>query len=75
MTLETLGLDQLNRNEKLELVAQLLDSIPESEPSGSTLTLAQREELQRRISDSKMHPDQLVPWEEVYAKSLERLKS
>jgi putative addiction module component (TIGR02574 family) len=73
VTLESLGLDRLTRDEKLELLGQLWDSIVAAEPPGGLLTEAQREELRRRVADAQAHPDDYVEWNEAYARTTERL--
>jgi putative addiction module component (TIGR02574 family) len=39
------------------------------------LTDAQRRELERRIAEDDASPDDVVPWEQVIAQTLSRLKS
>ena len=73
ITLESLGLERLSRDEKLELVNRLWDSIVASEPPGALLSDAQREELRRRVADAQAHPDDYVAWDEAYARTMERL--
>jgi putative addiction module component (TIGR02574 family) len=73
VTLESLGLDRLTREEKLELLGQLWDSIIAAEPPGGLLTDAQREELKRRVADAQDHPGDYVEWNEGYARTTERL--
>jgi putative addiction module component (TIGR02574 family) len=73
VTLESLGLDRLNREEKIELVAQLWESIVASEPPGGLLTEAQREELKRRVADAEAHPEDAVHWDEAYTRTMQRL--
>jgi putative addiction module component (TIGR02574 family) len=38
------------------------------------LTEAQRRELQRRVAEDDACPDDVVPWEQVKAQALARLK-
>lgn len=73
VSLESLGLDRLSRDEKLMLAAQLWDSALASESPGSFLSDAQREELQRRVADAEAHPEDYVTWEEALASTLKRL--
>jgi len=58
---------------RLELVQEIWDSIA---ADGSTLPLseAQRRELERRAGEDDANPDDVVPWEEVKATALARLK-
>ena len=74
VNLVALGLDQLSRDEKLELAGQLWDSVLSSEPPGSSLTDAQRQELDLRVADAKANPDDYVTWEEVRAATIQRLR-
>jgi putative addiction module component (TIGR02574 family) len=71
-TIQSLGLDRLSRAERLALVQELWDTIA-AEPA-PLLTEAQREELQRRVADDDANPDDVVPWEQVKAQTIARLK-
>lgn len=57
-----LNLDELTVNERLELIAELWDSIPASE---LPLPEWHREELARRIANADADPDAAIPWEQV----------
>ena len=72
-TLESLGIDRMTREDRLALVQAIWDSIA-AEPHTPLLTEAQRQELDRRIADADANPDDVVPWEEVKAQALARLK-
>jgi putative addiction module component (TIGR02574 family) len=74
VTLASLGLDKLSRDERLALVQELWDSIA-AEPGPSLLTEAQREELLRRADEDDANPDDVIPWEEVKAKARAGFKS
>lgn len=71
--LKSLGIDRLSMEERLTLVEDLWDSIAE-ESAATTLTDAQRAELERRLADHKANPDDVVPWENVKASITARLK-
>ena len=73
VSLESLGLDRLSVDEKLELVGRLWDDIVASLPPGGLLSDAQREELRRRVADAEAHPEDYVAWEDVLAATLRRL--
>jgi putative addiction module component (TIGR02574 family) len=73
ISLETLGLERLSRDEKLDLVGRLWDSIIASEPPGALLSDAQREELRRRVADAQSHPNDYVSWDEAHTRTIERL--
>ena len=55
---------QLSTAEKIELVEELWDSIPE-EDEALALTAEQREDLDRRLAEADADPDGGVPWEEA----------
>ncbi len=71
--LKSLGIDRLSVEERLALVEDLWDSIAE-ESAATSLTDAQRAELDRRLADHDANPNDVVPWEEVKASITERLK-
>ena len=73
VTLESLGLNQLSRDERLTLAGQLWDSVLESESPGDFLTDAQRDELRRRVADAAAHPKDYVDWNDALASTLKRL--
>jgi len=56
----------LSAPEKLELIGQLWDSIPDSLDS-LPLPESHRQELQRRLDEADADPDAAVPWEQVLA--------
>jgi putative addiction module component (TIGR02574 family) len=70
-TVKSLGIDKMTRDERLNLVQEIWDTIA-AESQQSMLTDAQREELDRRISDA--NPDDTIPWEQIKAEALARLK-
>ncbi len=74
VTLASLGLDKLSREERLALVQELWDSIA-AEPAPSLLTDAQREELRRRVAEDDATPDDVIPWEQVKAEARSGIQS
>jgi putative addiction module component (TIGR02574 family) len=74
VTIASLGLDRLSRDERLALVQELWDSIA-AESGPSLLTDAQREELRRRVAEDDANPDDVIPWEQVKAEIRARNKS
>ena len=73
VSLETLGIDRMTVEERLELVGAIWDSIAHSAdrlPIGDAL----RDELDRRLADHAANPADVVPWEEVKAAALARIK-
>lgn len=73
-TIKSLGIDQLPRDQRLALVQEIWDTIA-AESDGPLLTDNQRQELERRAAEDDAAPDQVVPWEQVKAETLARLKS
>ena len=72
--LQTLGIDQLSRDERLELVQEIWDSIA-AEDGTMPLSQAQRDELDRRLAAHRANPSAAIPWEDVEAEALARLRS
>ena len=73
-TLQTLGIDQLSREVRLELVQEIWDSIAE-EDSNVPLSESQRLELDRRLAAHRANPDAAIAWEQVETEALARLQS
>lgn len=73
-TVHTLGIDQLSREERLALVQEIWDSIAAEVPP-TLLTEAQKQELRRRVAEDDARPDEVVPWEQVKAQTLARLRA
>jgi len=69
--LNTLGFDRLPRSDRLELVQDLWGSIAAEGPPA--LTEAQRRELERRVAEDDANPDDVIPWEQVKARTAARL--
>jgi putative addiction module component (TIGR02574 family) len=73
VSLKSLGIDRLGVEERLALVEEIWDSIA-ADSAAVPLTEAQRSELDRRIAKHEANPDDVVPWEDVKASTVERLK-
>jgi putative addiction module component (TIGR02574 family) len=73
-TIQSLGIDRLSRDRRIALVLEIWDTIA-AEAAQPLLTEAQRQELQRRVADDDANPDDVVPWAQVKAQTLARLKS
>jgi putative addiction module component (TIGR02574 family) len=73
-TVHSLGIDKFSRDERLDLVQEIWDSIA-AESTPSFLTESQRFELQRRAAEDDAHPEDAVPWEQVKAETMARLKT
>jgi putative addiction module component (TIGR02574 family) len=71
--MQSLGIDLLPRDVRVALVQEIWDSIA-AETSAVPLSEAHRAELERRLADDEANPDDVIPWEEVKAKALARLK-
>ena len=72
-TIASLGLDKLTVAERIALAGELYESVEAEQPS--VLTEAQREELQRRVEDADLHPEDGIPWEQVKAEARAKFKS
>ena len=70
-TLETYGLAELSRQERLELLGLLWDSLTSPVP----LSDARKAELARRVAEDDANPDDTVSWDEARAATLRRLGS
>ncbi len=72
-TVQTLGIDRMNRDQRILLVQEIWDPIAvESLPP--LLTESQRLELRRRVAEDDASPNDVVPWDQVRAQTLTRLK-
>jgi putative addiction module component (TIGR02574 family) len=71
--LQTLGIDKLNVAERIALVQAIWDSIA-TEVESSPLTEAQRQEVDRRLAAHRANPQAAIPWEQVEAEALARLR-
>ena len=69
-SLKALGIERLSVEERISLVEEIWDSIAEA----TSLTEAQRLELDRRLQDHEANPYDVVPWEVVKASITARLK-
>lgn len=72
-TVQSLGIDRLTREERIALVQEIWATIA-AEPYQPLLTEAQRQELGRRVAEDDANPDDVVPWDQVKAQTLSRLK-
>jgi putative addiction module component (TIGR02574 family) len=71
--LEALGIDKLSIPERLALVQEIWDSIA-TEVEQAPLTEAQRQEVDRRLAAHRANPQAAIPWEQVEAAALARLR-
>jgi len=59
-TFASLGLEELELDEKLEVVGQLWEDLVTSISPGRLLTKAQQEELSRRLEDAAARPNDWI---------------
>lgn len=72
-TVQNLGIDQMSRDQRIALVLEIWDTVA-AEATPPLLTESQRLELRRRVAEDDATPDDVVPWEQVKAQTLARLK-
>lgn len=70
-TLQEIGVDQMNTQDRIALAQAIWDSIA-SEPHERRLSETQRQELERRLADHVAHPEDVIPWERVKEEALAR---
>lgn len=74
VTAKGLGIDKLGVDDRLALVEEIWASIC-ADGASFPLSDAQRDELDRRVADDDAFPDDVVPWDEVRARALARLRT
>ena len=67
--MNSLGLDKLSPQEKLNLVHELWESLSTGDLP-SRLSMIQRKELNRRSAEDESSPDNVISWEDLKAKLL-----
>ena len=70
-TLNALGIDQLSVAQRILLVEEIWDTIPE-EDEEIPLTEAQKQDLQRRVAAYEANPKAGSSWEEVKTRLREK---
>jgi putative addiction module component (TIGR02574 family) len=70
--LTSLGIDRLSAAQRLQLISEIWDSLPEQPPP--EITDEQGRELDRRLALMDADPAALRPWTEVEARVLGRLQ-
>lgn len=76
LSLHDLGLERLNREERIAVARALLDSVigpVDSAGDDFPMTTAQRAELERRLQDSIQNPDAVTPWDVVRERAHQRV--
>jgi putative addiction module component (TIGR02574 family) len=72
-TLQALGIDRLSVPERIALVQAIWDSIA-AEAERTPLTESEKEEVDRRLAAHRANPQAAIPWEQVEAEALARLR-
>ncbi|MBX7106655.1 MAG: addiction module protein [Gemmataceae bacterium] len=70
--LTSLGIDRLSTAEKVRLISEIWDSLPEQPPP--LLTDKHGQELDRRLALMEADPTALSPWADVEARVLGKLR-
>jgi|GEM_PF-1122924 len=74
VTLQSLGIDQLTREEQFTLLHDLWDHLAQQE-AVPLISEEMKAEFDRRLAQADAHPESLIPWSEVKKAALERIKS
>lgn len=72
-TLIALGIDKLSVEQRIALAQEIWDSIA-AEVEAAPLTEAQKQEIDRRLAAHRANPQAAIPWEQVEAEALARLR-
>jgi putative addiction module component (TIGR02574 family) len=72
-SLEALGIDRMSFDERLALVEAIWDSLA-AQTAAVPLTDAQKAEVDRRWAAHQANPQAAIPWEQVEAAALARLR-
>ncbi len=70
-SLESLGIDRLSVDDRIELVTAIWDSIAK-DPKDLPVSDAVKAELDRRLDRHKTHPEEVVDWEDTLTDQRER---
>lgn len=73
-TIQALGIDHLSRDQRIELVLEIWESIAAESSVTSLLNESQQAELRKRVAEDDANPNDVVTWAEVKAETLARLK-
>lgn len=71
-TVQSLGIDKLDREQRILLVQEIWDTI--AAEGSPPLDDARRTELRRRVAEDNARPDDVVPWEQVKTQALAKAK-
>ncbi|MGE3595242.1 MAG: addiction module protein [Dehalococcoidia bacterium] len=72
-TFHTLGIDRLSVADRIALVHDIWDSIA-AEVEQTPLTDTEHREVERRLATHRANPEAAIPWEQVEAEALARLR-
>lgn len=73
VSMKDLGIDRLSVDDRIALAQEIWDSIAD-EVARAPLTEAQRHEIDRRLAAHRANPQAAIPWEQVEAEALARLR-
>lgn len=65
-TMIELGIDKMDRQQRLALVQDIWDSLVDDD-AGPDLTANQKRDLQRRVTDRDADPTNVLTWEQIKA--------
>jgi putative addiction module component (TIGR02574 family) len=71
MARPNLNIKEMTRDERLDLIEELWDSLAAT-PSELALTDAQRKELDRRLEEMDRDDNLVIPWDEVVSQIRKR---
>jgi putative addiction module component (TIGR02574 family) len=71
--MKTLGIDRLSREERWHLFQEIWESL-DAESGDDVPTDEQKCEIDRRLAACESNPDSAVPWEQVEAEALARIR-
>ena len=63
-SLSEIAIEKLSIDQRLQLIADLWDSIPESVPMPEW----HKQEIERRVATADASPELAIPWEQVQAR-------
>src|SRR5215218_176687 len=74
VTIESLGIDKLSVADRLRLIRDIAESVQSEVGEPPPLTEEQCREIDRRLARHAADPSKAVPWAEVKARSLARVR-
>lgn len=69
-----LGIDRLPAQDRMSLADEIRDSLT-ADVEGAPLPVAWQHEIDRRLAAHRANPDAAIPWEQVEAEALARLRT